>query len=669
MGLEGYVHGYEIDSEHSLYIYKGSLTRVQADALVSSDDNSLSAGGGVSVALAITAGHEVSRERWEIARQRRPRLGEVVRTSGGGLPCRYIYHAITFDVDRGGFTDEATLRKLIASLLEQATRDGVRSIGMPALATGVAGFDLGRAAEIIIDELLLGIVDTPIRQVILALIGDEAERLFYERLVRSKADRLASQQLRRRESSCHETTDHPDDTGRAHRQAGVDVAAQFLLDLNVDDDALPTNADPRRPTEQVRPVETTAPIRAEPGQRPATDPSHQPKPAAPIPDAPLAASDAITSEIAAAGAVIEQFPSLIDEDRLSTTPTGRPKLVEGLADLILAHADPADIERELLDSPACRSFRGTLKHRLMEFLYLSEDNLRTALGPALFKNKDLRQMLFELGENSDLPRDQDQLLVAILRALCFNTLAPPVGIGDYIVRLERLLADLRDGASDERTLVAVAVEAGRILEQALKDLLRMYGFVFFGGDFDAELVRRRLVVPRDDGNPISRLTIGQALQGLEQLNTLMSRDAALKARWCDLGRSGDELLPRQIEVGPTSQRVDTLEALREVIAARNATVHSMEAATSTGPDEMTLRVQKLHAFFCACDATALYPDVLRYEGTYENRNGERFVYFRDEHGRERKVRTDDKIDARRHYYCFTTNNPIHLHPVLIPKFC
>jgi hypothetical protein len=59
--------------------------------------------------------------------------------------------------------------------------------------------------------------------------------------------------------------------------------------------------------------------------------------------------------------------------------------------------------------------------------------------------------------------------------------------------------------------------------------------------------------------------------------------------------------------------------------------------------------------------------VLRYEGTYENRNGERFVYFRDENGGERKVRTDAKIDARRHYYCFATNNPIHLHPVLIPK--
>src|SRR5262249_35322356 len=159
--------------------------------------------------------------------------------------------------------------------------------------------------------------------------------------------------------------------------------------------------------------------------------------------------------------------------QLSATPPDRPRLVAGLAELILKHADAEDIERELLSSPACRSFRGALQQRLTEFLYLSEENLRVALGPALFKNKDLRQMLAEFGEDSELPRDQDQLIVAILRALCFNTLAPPVGIGEYIGRLERLLADLRV-STDERDLAVAAVEAGKILELVLKDLLRMY---------------------------------------------------------------------------------------------------------------------------------------------------------------------------------------------------
>src|SRR5262249_57940434 len=142
-------------------------------------------GGGVSRALANVAGIDVARERQEIAHQHRPRLGDVVRTSAGGLPSRYLYHAITIDHDCGAYMDEAALRQLVANLLEQATQDGVRSIGMPALGTGAAFFDLGRAAEIILDELLVRLVETPIRRVILALMGDEAERLFYEHLVRS----------------------------------------------------------------------------------------------------------------------------------------------------------------------------------------------------------------------------------------------------------------------------------------------------------------------------------------------------------------------------------------------------------------------------------------------------------------------------------------------------
>ena len=176
MRLEGYVHGFEIDADHSLHIYQGSLVRVQADALVSSDNNYLSAEVGVSLALALAAGFDVDRERQQIVQEHRPTLGEVVRTSGGGLPCRYLYHAITIDIDRNASMDEAALRKLIANLLKQATADGVASIGMPALGTGAVSFNLDRAPEIIIDELLIRLVDTPIQRVILALMGNEAER-------------------------------------------------------------------------------------------------------------------------------------------------------------------------------------------------------------------------------------------------------------------------------------------------------------------------------------------------------------------------------------------------------------------------------------------------------------------------------------------------------------
>ena len=239
-----------------------------------------------------------------------------------------------------------------------------------------------------------------------------------------------------------------------------------------------------------------------------------------------------------------------------------------------------------------------------------------------------------------------------------------MGIGEYIARLERVLADLRGGTSDERALLAAAVEAGKVLEQALKDLLRLYGFLFFGGDFEAELVRRQVIAPRRDDNHLSRLTIGQALEGLEQLNSLMNRDATFQAKWRALGRLVDELLPRRIG---TEQGIDCRQVLRQIITARNASVHTGGTDGTAEPDEMVQKIQMLHAFFCGLSGDGDLPGRAMLRGDVREPRWRAVRLLPRREGPGRKVRTDEKIDARRHYYCFATNNPIYLHPTLIPK--
>jgi O-acetyl-ADP-ribose deacetylase (regulator of RNase III) len=428
-----YVHGFQIDATHSLHIFRGSLTEVEAEALVSSDDNYLSAGGGVSAALALAAGRQVERERHELVQQRHPRLGDVVRTSAGALPCNHLYHAITIDFDRGKRMDEASLCLLVANLLDRATADGVRSLGIPALGTGAAFFDLGRAAEIIIGELLERVVKTDVSRVVLALLGDHAERLFYEELVRSRADRCAVRALRHRESMLSKKTD---------------------------------------------------------GSRTLED-------------------RIATEETAAVGEMIEQFPNLVDEASLAAAPTESPRLVAGLAEMILKYAAAKDVEQELLTLPACRDFRGPLQARLMEFLYLSEGNLRIALGPVLFRSRDLRNMATELGVDVAMHRDHEQLIAGILRALCFNPVVPPVGITSYLARLEELCAGVRREPEPAMQIVMhAAIEAGQILERVLADLLRLYGSFFWGTTSLAEMIQRNIVPARRDADPLSRLTIG-----------------------------------------------------------------------------------------------------------------------------------------------------------------
>jgi len=220
----GFVDSFQLDASHSLELFQGSLAHVPADAFVSSDDNFLSGLSGVALALARVAGPEVQHERQQLVAQRRPVLGEVLRTSGGGLPCRLLYHAVTVEygpgwdapyrlsafapqaMAHGGhgethagdlpigrpppplFIDGGGLRKLIANLFRKATADNIRWLAMPAFGTGAAGLDLASAAEIMLEELLIRIVESPVQRVTLALLGQYAWRLFYDRLALSQGE-------------------------------------------------------------------------------------------------------------------------------------------------------------------------------------------------------------------------------------------------------------------------------------------------------------------------------------------------------------------------------------------------------------------------------------------------------------------------------------------------
>jgi O-acetyl-ADP-ribose deacetylase (regulator of RNase III) len=81
----------------ALLIESIDITSVQAEALVSSDDNHLTMGGGVSRAILEQAGPKVQQQ----ARHQAPvRMGDVVVTIGGNLRAKHIFHCAVIDVDR-----------------------------------------------------------------------------------------------------------------------------------------------------------------------------------------------------------------------------------------------------------------------------------------------------------------------------------------------------------------------------------------------------------------------------------------------------------------------------------------------------------------------------------------------------------------------------------------
>ena len=58
--------GFILSSNQSIHIFEGSLAEVKADVLVSSDDNYLTASGGVARALSGIAGEVVEIERKQL---------------------------------------------------------------------------------------------------------------------------------------------------------------------------------------------------------------------------------------------------------------------------------------------------------------------------------------------------------------------------------------------------------------------------------------------------------------------------------------------------------------------------------------------------------------------------------------------------------------------------
>ncbi len=93
----GFLHTFEIGAEHKLHIYAGSITEITANTVVSSDDNCLSAAGGVAAAIASAAGNGIREIYRKIVAKAKTTVGDVVRASAGALNARHLYHAITDD--------------------------------------------------------------------------------------------------------------------------------------------------------------------------------------------------------------------------------------------------------------------------------------------------------------------------------------------------------------------------------------------------------------------------------------------------------------------------------------------------------------------------------------------------------------------------------------------
>ncbi len=163
-------------------ITRGDIAAVTADALVCSDDNYLTMGGGPSLALLKAGGAAVR----EDARKHGPlQLGDVVATTAGALPVQYILFVIVIDFDKGVYVGEPQLREAMLRCLRLADALGVRTLGFPALAAGFARMPPASAAEVMLRALADYVSgDTGLTDVTLVEYADQpTPGVFYNRAV------------------------------------------------------------------------------------------------------------------------------------------------------------------------------------------------------------------------------------------------------------------------------------------------------------------------------------------------------------------------------------------------------------------------------------------------------------------------------------------------------
>ena len=133
--------------ENRIVLEQGDLTEMAVDAIVNAANNDLQLGGGLAGIIRRKGGESIQQECNEIGTIP---LGGAAITSGGKLKARHIIHAASMEL--GGHTTARALRASTAHSLRIASENGLNTVALPAIGTGIGGFPLSECAEIMLHE-------------------------------------------------------------------------------------------------------------------------------------------------------------------------------------------------------------------------------------------------------------------------------------------------------------------------------------------------------------------------------------------------------------------------------------------------------------------------------------------------------------------------------------
>ena len=128
-----------------LEIVSGDITERDEDAIVNPANPELVLGGGVAGAIREKGGAIIQAE----CRKKGPvHVGEAIITSAGNLKASFVIHAVGPRWGEGN--EDEKLRMAVYRTLRVADQNGLRSLALPAISTGIFGYPKGPGCRVIV---------------------------------------------------------------------------------------------------------------------------------------------------------------------------------------------------------------------------------------------------------------------------------------------------------------------------------------------------------------------------------------------------------------------------------------------------------------------------------------------------------------------------------------